>query len=106
MYCVKCGSEMLWNGKTNYCVAGDMELSQSLDGDLRAVIEVTPVNAAKIHESSPTDWHCPRCNELMVRVNPKQLEKQCNACGLELDRSIVYQLVELHPHKNERGEWK
>ena len=95
---------MLWNGKTNYCVAGDMELSQVLDETLRAVIEIPPVNAINLCDSSATNWHCPRCNELMVSVNPKQLEKQCNACGLELDRSTVYQLVELHPHKNERGE--
>ena len=89
------------------CVAGSMPLSPRLEGKLTAKIEGTPyepiTREGLIEMGKP--WFCPRCGRRMFTQDPRSLEKLCVGCGVTLEKGIVYELVEMHPHKNGAGGW-
>ena len=89
------------------CAAGDMPLAPGLDKKLTAKIADTPVEplAGKVVKETIKPWYCPRCRQPMFTRNASSLEKVCAHCSLILEPGIVYELVELHPHKNSNGGW-
>jgi predicted RNA-binding Zn-ribbon protein involved in translation (DUF1610 family) len=89
------------------CVAGGMPLSPRLEGKLTAKIESTPFESLAgeglIETSTP--WFCPRCGKRMLTHDPRSLERVCVNCSLILEQRLIYELVEIHPHKNSAGGW-
>lgn len=111
MFCPKCGNEMVVRphgyvpDDIHECVTGNMSLSPRLDKKLMAKIEEMPFEPVEdeslVETSKP--WYCPRCGKRMLTHDPRSLEKVCVYCGLTLEKGIIYELVEIHPHKNSEG---
>jgi hypothetical protein len=81
------------------CAAGEMPLSPRLTAIL---VERFPLQAPRVSSVAvgrrPGAWFCPGCGV------PLGAELSCPTCGRSL-RDLLQQLVELHPHRNEDGNW-
>ena len=97
MCCPKCGEVLQQSRGTYTCLRGDMELSRNLADQLYACF------VAKTEEpgEAPTfkvggHWFCPGCGIAMKEEIPGTV--LCPQCGRNIGRSLMFQLVELHPH--------
>jgi DNA-directed RNA polymerase subunit M/transcription elongation factor TFIIS len=104
MFCPKCGNPLvlkrLGSGRDElYCIQGDMDLSQMMQqtfeeryGPDAAPQSPNPAFNPQFHAG--LHWFCPGDGE---KLNARL---ECPKCGKHL-RDLVYQLVELHPHKKD-----
>ena len=85
---------------TWYCPSGDMPLSGTMRETLTELLHQTPYRE---HEADSTSlqghWFCPRCSSPMVQRQPDRLDVSCPRCSIILSGKVIYQLVELHPHR-------
>ncbi len=82
------------------CYRGEMCLAPVTATQLISLIETTPCksdSSSHFAESLSSDWYCPRCRHQMIS-DSKGIVRYCNHCSLELPGSLVFQLVEVHPH--------
>ena len=99
MYCPQCGREMSQIDGVFTCVAGDMPLSRHMQAALcERFPELKPRPAGAQFGRDLAAWFCPGCGI------PLALELRCPSCGRSL-RDLFVELVELHPHRDERGQW-
>lgn len=108
MFCPKCGSplvlEQFSGGREElYCLKGDMGLSQVVRQKLeerycnpKGKPPLLPVNR-RIRWGGR--WFCPGDGEVLNEW------LECNKCGKHIS-DVAYALIELHPHKDEKGQWK
>jgi PHP family Zn ribbon phosphoesterase len=106
MFCPKCGNEMIRQGKELYCPSGDMYLSMYLESRLAKAIESTPFEVVPAARLQPRTlpYFCSRCTHELVQANDST--QQCPECSLTIDRGIIHDLIELHPHKGPDGKWR
>lgn len=97
MYCPHCGREMSLIKGVPTCLMGDMPLSRDLHA---ALIERFPAQRTRPVGIKVglrlARWFCPGCGV------PLAAELSCPECGHNL-RDLFFQLVDLHPHRDERG---
>jgi hypothetical protein len=103
MFCPRCGtvltvrSDERW-GDILYCVRGDMALSRGMQEALERRYGTSdggpqsPLSPYSPQIHGGLTWYCPGCG---VRLDE---HLQCPRCARHL-RDLVYQLVELHPHR-------
>lgn len=96
---------MLTRNGRHYCPAGEMEFSEFLDTPLTALVAEAPHQPRVGPRYDSTSWFCPRCSQRLVTADRVGLEVYCEHCGLQLTRRMVVDLMEVHPHRNKRGEW-
>jgi uncharacterized Zn finger protein (UPF0148 family) len=94
--CPLCGDLMEVVAGEVTCRRGDMGLSQVMRSELEEIVRSPPSRpeAASIHWGGK--WHCPLDGERMVEDGGRV---QCPACERYLPGRVLYQLIELHPHK-------
>jgi predicted amidophosphoribosyltransferase len=101
MYCPKCGKDMEQINGVWTCRRGDMPLSERVS----AAFVDTYVLKIRANEHKRTAlkwggvWYCPGCG---VRLQEQDGLLACRECGRSLNE-FLYDLIELHPHKNEPG---
>jgi uncharacterized Zn finger protein (UPF0148 family) len=96
VHCPRCGRPMTGGPRTAVCREGAMELSEVMHEALRASFSSEPVRAAASSERWGGDWHCPADG---TRTHESRGQVHCLACGRDLPRSILYQLIEFHVHR-------
>lgn len=102
VHCPKCGDVLREDGGRLRCEAGEMELSQVVATEIRAMPPtVDPAEAVHRPGSSRRiggRWFCPRDAALMVEEDGRI---SCPRCGRTLSGVLIYDLIELHPHRPE-----
>lgn len=85
------------------CEHGEMELSVlTADGLIECFMDTPrPEHSRPLSFEPDGQWHCPRCGVPML--NSRGMI-QCPNCQRCMNR-FVRQLLELHPHRDERGMW-
>ncbi len=103
MFCPRCGDQMFQLGGVYHCERGEMELSVLTADELIEAFLDTPraEHFRPIAYEPDVKLFCPRCGVEMRKGNGMI---QCPRCGRCLNR-FVRQLMELHPHRDERGMW-
>ena len=104
MFCPKCGNPLLLKHSESgreelYCVAGKMGLSPAMQQKFEERYGPNPMPQSShppFNQQSygGLHWFCPGDGE------PLNAQLECPRCEKHL-RDIVYQLVELHPHKKD-----
>jgi predicted RNA-binding Zn-ribbon protein involved in translation (DUF1610 family) len=98
MYCPKCGEAMVWREGELWCVPGEMPLSKSVQTTLAEMIESAPPStAATTSVKLGEEWFCPADGARMVDAEGGITT--CPSCGRVLGLRLIYELVELHPHR-------
>ncbi|UJR85093.1 hypothetical protein [Sandaracinus amylolyticus] len=99
MFCPKCGDAMTAtrDGTTLECVRGNMELSVAMRAGLVEIFVERRRSAKRVGHRFGGEWFCPGCGGPMIVDDGVQ----CPRCSEHLDE-LVYQLVELHPHRVRR----
>ena len=115
MFCPKCGNHLIWHNGELFCDKGGTGLSPMVTRWLHQAIVTTPhlpVVATNLKEITHDAWYCPRCASPMSSrerepdaIGAETLERICGHCGFIIPGRIIYQLVELHPHKSNDGGW-
>jgi hypothetical protein len=99
MYCPYCGRAVTLIDGVLTCTDGEMPLSPHLQAVLAERFAVDIPRPPDVAEGQRLDaWFCPACG---VRLGPGLI---CPSCGRTL-RDLHHQLVELHPHRDEEGNW-
>jgi hypothetical protein len=98
LYCPKCGREMeLCDGQLT-CLQGHMGLSPSMHSRLRSRFPVHRARPPQVEVGAGLlRWYCPGCGI------PLGDDLKCSSCGGDI-RDLHYQLVELHPHREEEHQ--
>ena len=91
--------------KTHKRLRGDMDFSPSLNSQIVEIIENTPTQKIKTDNAELMSLFCPRCSSRMFYNKEQRLDCICLNCGIDFPTRLFYQLIEFHPHKNEKGEW-
>ena len=79
------------------CESGEMELSSALLGLLdRAFFGGDPPDSCPPLMAS-SQWFCPRDGDVLWQSGASSYT--CPTCGRHLDPTMVWHLVELHPHQ-------
>jgi predicted RNA-binding Zn-ribbon protein involved in translation (DUF1610 family) len=99
MYCPHCGREMSLLDGSFTCAAGEMTLSSHLRDILSERFSRQKPRPFGVEVGRRlARWFCPGCGI------PLASELSCPSCGHNL-RDLLVALVELHPHRDERGRW-
>ncbi len=96
MYCAKCGRELSVATDGRFVCPYGLEYSAALSQQFRE-----RYSSAAIYRANPSGagtLFCPGCGDALA-----QREQDCGTCGVRLTRSMIFHLVELHPHPDGRG---
>ena len=107
MYCPWCGDEIVMVGRELTCRRGNMGLSIFLGSALKE--RFSPVASLESATSMSTGgFFCPGCGIPMIRVLGEEPipTYTCPQCAKSIDRKIVYNLIEFHPHGYEVRGYK
>jgi hypothetical protein len=97
MYCPKCREVLQHSRGTYKCLRGDMELSRNLADQLSACfVAKTEEPGEAVTFKVGGQWFCPGCGIALKVEIPGTAS--CPQCGRTIGRSLMFQLVELHPH--------
>jgi hypothetical protein len=104
MYCPKCGDSMICQEGELTCVWGEMPFSRVVEAVLTTRFAAGSPSQSSEPPFNPQwhgklRWYCPGCGKPLNR----QLE--CESCDKHL-RDLVFDLIELHPHRDRAGGWK
>lgn len=105
MFCPKCCDKMQEYENTHKCFRGEMDFSPHFNSEIIKLLENTPNQKLEAENAEQMSLFCPRCSNRMFYNNEKRLSCICLDCGLEFPTRLFYQLIEFHPHKNQKGEW-
>jgi hypothetical protein len=100
MYCMYCGDVMILMDEGWYCPEGDMYYSSNLGKTVLSLLQAETNNAdfeSLLAQSRTSSLRCPRCQYQLIS-DLKGLHRGCLQCGLFVPASIIYQLIEFHPH--------
>ncbi|MFI5298264.1 MAG: hypothetical protein ACHREM_09220 [Polyangiales bacterium] len=102
MFCPKCGQPMEMVDGTYKCISGDMPLSKVLHDRLSEVFVARSRSARALTINFGGRWFCPGCGS---PASTDATHVRCEKCGEYLDE-FLYQLIELHPHRDASGRWR
>ena len=95
VHCPRCGDLMQMRETELTCVGGDMPLSRKVESALRAFVEAGPgLPELSTHRWGGT-WRCPADGARMIETDGLL---RCSKCKRYLQATVIYQLIELHPH--------
>jgi len=97
MYSPKCGEVLQESQGTYTCLCGKMALSRDMADRLYGcfVAKTEEPGEALTFEVGGL-WFCPGCGIAMKEEIPGT--ESCPQCRRKIVRSLMFQLVELHPH--------
>jgi PHP family Zn ribbon phosphoesterase len=99
MFCFKCGQQLIRHGESLYCAHGDMYVSQAMESALNEIMSATDDNTTEPIIGKTSSLNCVRCSTRLVELNQLGTEHRCPQCGLQIGRSVIRQIIELHPHR-------
>jgi hypothetical protein len=97
MFCPKCGDHLTDVDGEMTCIAGDMGLSKWLFSALTDLCGDPPQVDRSTRVRWGGGWHCPLDGSLMSSSDTEL--PTCPECQRVLPSRVVYQLIELHPHR-------
>lgn len=103
MYCPCCGDTLTLSLGVYRCERGEMELSHMT---AEALTECYIARKRTPHSRPRTRgldraWYCPGCG---VKMREAKAVFTCPACRRSINE-FIHELLDLHPHRDERGMW-
>ncbi len=80
-----------------YCSKGDMYLSELVQEEILAALEIVEPRERVEAEISETTFSCPNCSD-NFELDVDNDEIFCPNCGLRVTRTVHYHLKEFHFH--------
>lgn len=96
IYCPQCGNPMELRDTELWCSSGQMGLSRAVEQMIKdSFFSDEPVIADDNPAATPSDFHCPRCGQELIKA---KLGLYCYGCRRIMPFRLQYELIELHPH--------
>src|SRR5262245_24332525 len=97
IYCFRCADKLIVRRGERFCVRGNMGLSKKLSELVDTALAASPSAAAPPADIN-TNFRCVRCRGVMAQTHDTGT-LTCSGCCLQYSPSMVYQMIELHPHE-------